>query len=85
MNQFSIVESRGIQDKLMANKADYDAERLKEWRERKAMRSEDNALRTKQLKENSEKVQAQMEEEAREQRETELNEKWRVKMLETEV
>lgn len=85
MNQFSIAESRGIQDKLKANKADFDAERLKEWRERKSMRSEDNALRTEQLKENSEKVQAIMEEEAREQRETELNEKWRVKMLETEV
>lgn len=70
---------------LKANKADYDAERLKEWRERKAMRSEDNALRTKQLKESSENAQAIMEEEAREQRESELNEKWRLKMLETEV
>ena len=46
---------------LRANKADYDAERLREWRERKAMRSEDNALRTKQLAESSEKAQAIME------------------------
>jgi hypothetical protein len=49
------------------------------------MRGEDNALRTKQLKESSEKAQYMMEQEAREQREDELNEKWRVKMLETEI
>ena len=70
---------------LRNNKADYDAERLREWRERKAMRGEDNALRTKQLAESSEKAEAIMEQEAREQREAELNEKWRLKMLETEV
>ena len=85
MNQFSIADSQAIQDMLMSNKADYDAERLKEWRERKAMRDEDNALRTKQLAEGAEKAQAIMEEEARETRESELNEKWRLKMLETEV
>ena len=85
MNQFSIADSQAIQDMLTSNKADYDAERLKEWRERKSMRGEDNALRTKQLAESSEKAQAMMEEEARETRESELNEKWRMKMLETEV
>lgn len=61
MNQFSIEDSQAIQDMLRNNKADYDAERLREWRERKAMRAEDNALRTKQLAESSEKAQAIME------------------------
>ena len=85
MNNFAINESHAIQDILKANKADYDGERLKEWRERKSMRGEDNALRTKQLAESSAKAQAIMEQEARETRESELNEKWRLKMLETEV
>ena len=56
MNQFSIADSQGLQEHLKDNKADYDEERLREWRERKSMRSEDNALRTKQLKESSEKA-----------------------------
>ena len=66
MNQFSIADSQGLQEHLKENKADYDEERLREWRERKSMRSEDNALRTKQLKESSEKAQDIMEQEARE-------------------
>ena len=41
MNQFSLQDSRDIQDKLRRNKKLYDEERLKEWRERKNMRAED--------------------------------------------
>ena len=36
-----LEDSREIQDYLRRNKAAYDAERLKEWRERKLMRHED--------------------------------------------
>lgn len=63
----------------------YDAERLKEWRERKSMRAEDEQLRKMYLTENAAKEQAIMEEEAKEIREAELNEKWQKFMLENEI
>ena len=85
MNNFSMADSQELQDILMANKAAYDAERLQEWMERKAMKAEDTALRHKALTEGAASTQAQMEQDAREKREAELNEKWRMKMLETEV
>jgi len=44
MNGFSMQDSRDIQDYLMRNKASYDAERLKEWLERKVMRETDEKL-----------------------------------------
>jgi predicted GNAT family acetyltransferase len=34
-----------LQDKLRRNKAQYDHERLREWKERKRMRTEDEALK----------------------------------------
>ena len=40
-NYFSMEDSRAIQGYLKRNKAMFDYERLKEWRERKLMRSED--------------------------------------------
>jgi hypothetical protein len=40
-NTFNIDDSRKIQSYLKRNKAIYDAERLKEWKERKLMREED--------------------------------------------
>jgi hypothetical protein len=58
---------------------------LKEWRERKLMRAEDEALRKMYLAESSQKEQTRMEEEAREIREAELNEKWKKFMLENEI
>jgi hypothetical protein len=63
----------------------YDAERLKEWKERKLMRHEDEKLKELYLQEQSAKENARMQEEAREIRETELNEKWKKFMLETEI
>jgi len=63
----------------------YDAERLKEWKERKLMLADDEATKELYLQENSKKEQDRMEEEAREIREAELNEKWKKFMLETEI
>ena len=71
--------------KLMENKADYDEERRREWKERQAMKSEDQALRRYFLAENSSKESQRMEDEAREIREAELNAKWQKRMLETEI
>ena len=64
LNNFNMVDSQGIQDYLMRNKADYDAERLKEWKERKLMRETDDKLRELYLKRQSKKEQVRMEEEA---------------------
>jgi hypothetical protein len=60
---------RKIQDNLKRNKAMYDEERLREWRERKLMYDEDVRLKTLYLQEQSRKEQMRMEEEARELRE----------------
>ena len=70
---------------LKRNKALYDAERVKEWKERKDMREEDENLRKMYMGENANKEQDVMEEEAREIREAELNEKWQKFMLESEI
>jgi Ran GTPase-activating protein (RanGAP) involved in mRNA processing and transport len=43
-NNFNIEQIRQIQANIKRNKAAYDAERLKEWRERKQMRDEDQKL-----------------------------------------
>ncbi len=51
MNNFNLDDSREIQDKLRRNKAKFDEERLREWRERKSMRGEDEKLREMYLKE----------------------------------
>jgi hypothetical protein len=75
-NNFTMEDSRQIQEYLVRNKAIYDAERVKEWKERKVMRNEDEHLRKMYMTENANKEQAIMEEEAREIREAELNEKW---------
>lgn len=45
MNTFNLEDSREIQDKLKKNKAKYDEERVREWKERKAMRYEDEKLK----------------------------------------
>lgn len=85
MNHFTMEDSRAIQELLIRNKAMFDAERLKEWRERKNMRANDEALRKLYLQEHSNKEQSRMEEEATDIREAELDEKWKKYMLEMEV
>lgn len=85
MNELSLEDSREIQEKLRRNKRKYDEERLQEWRERKLMRAEDQALKMLYMQQNSKKEQERMEDEAREIRETELNEKWKKFMYETEI
>ncbi len=47
----------------------YDAERLKEWRERKLMKAEDESLHAKYLKEQSKAEELRMEQETKELRE----------------
>ena len=44
-DKIELEDSRAIQDYLRRNKAMYDAERLKEWKERKLMRAEDEKLK----------------------------------------
>jgi len=63
----------------------YDAERLKEWRERKRMRREDELTKELNLAEQSAIQNERMEEEAREIREAELSDKWKKFMLEQEI
>ena len=75
-NNFTMEDSRQIQEYLKRNKAIFDAERVKEWKERKFMRGEDENLRKLYMGENANKLQDIIEEEAREIREAELNEKW---------
>lgn len=84
-NYFTMEDSRAIQSYLQRNKAEFDYERLKEWRERKLMRAEDEALRRQYMAESASKQQDQMEEEAREIREAELNDKWNKFMVENEL
>ena len=45
MNNFNLNDSHSIQDCLKRNKAEFDGERLKEWKERKMMRHEDEKLK----------------------------------------
>lgn len=85
MNQFSLEDSREIQDKLRRNKAKYDNERLREWRERKQMKLEDEKLKELYMQQNSKKEQGKIEEEAREINEKEMDEKWKEFMLNAEI
>lgn len=70
---------------MKRNKAKYDEERLKEWRERKLMNDEDVRLKNLFLEEQSKKEQERMEEEARDLRERELDEEWRKYLLDSEI
>ena len=85
MNFFNMHDSQDIQEMLNANKAAYDAERKAEWLERRAMKGEDTALRRMMLGDNAEKAQQQMEDDAREIREMDLNAKWERRLLETAI
>ena len=66
----------------MRNKAMYDAERMKEWRERKLMRAEDQQLAKYYLEEETAKEQNRMEEEAKSTREREIEKIWKAMLLE---
>lgn len=84
-NNFNMDDSRTIQLYLKRNKAMFDGERVKEWKERKNMRAEDEKLRKMYMEENATREQMVMDEEAKEIREAELNEKWQKFMLENEI
>lgn len=84
-NTFRLQETRKIQELLRNNKALYDAERLKEWRERKLMRDEDQQLQAKYLKEHSKQEQVRIEEETKELRESQIEERWKKYILESEI
>lgn len=70
---------------MRRNKALYDEDRLREWKERKLMNDEDVRLKNLYLEEQSKKYQTRMEEEAREYREKELEEQWRKYILDSEI
>lgn len=81
-NNFRLEDIRKIQDLLRRNKKLYDEARLMEWRERKDMRGEDHALRKHYLESETRVEQSNMEEEAKETREREINKMWRAHLLE---
>lgn len=67
-NKFDLRSIEIIQANLVRNKAQYDADRLQEWRERKLMFGEDNAMRIKQIEQEAKKKKNQLDEESKEQR-----------------
>jgi len=81
-NNFRLEDIRRLQDLLRRNKAEYDAARLKEWRERKMMREEDHALQKHYLEKETRVEQANMEEEAKSTREREIDKMWKAMQLE---
>ena len=67
---------------MRRNKAKYDEERLKEWRERKMMGDEDRQLLKYYLERETADESARMEEEAKSTREREIDKVWKAMMLE---
>ena len=63
----------------------YEAERVKEWKERKLMKEEDEELREMFLVEAAKLEKERMIEEAKQIREDELDAKWKKQMLEMEI
>lgn len=84
-NKFTLEQIRTIQDNLRRNKTKYDADRLREWRERKLMNDEDVRLKNQYLEEQARIEQERMEEEARELRENEIDEQWKKHLLDSEI
>jgi len=84
-NNFHLKDVRAIQESLIRNKKMYDAERLKEWRERKLMRDEDERLHALYLKEQSKKEELRMETETKELREAQIEEKWKKYLIESAI
>jgi len=84
-NGFSVETTRNIQAFLRRNKAEYDANRLREWKERIYMRDEDAQLANKYLREATKKEADRMEEDAFETKQKEINEEWRKKKLDMEL
>lgn len=81
-NSFRLEDVRKIQDYLRRNKAKYDEERLKEWRERKMMGDEDRQLLKYYLERETAFESARMEEDAKSTREREIDKVWKAMMLE---
>lgn len=84
-NNFALGDVREIQKALRRNKEMYDAERLKEWKERKLMRDEDERLHALYLKEQSKKEEVRMETETKELREAQIEEKWKKYLIESAI
>jgi len=76
-NNFSLEDTDAIQKALVRNKQLYDAERLKEWRERKLMKNEDERLHALYLREQSKREELRMETETKELREAQIEAKWK--------
>ena len=70
---------------LKRNKEAFDRERLKEWRERKLMKNEDQRLHELYLKEHAKNEELRMETETKELREAQIEEKWRKFVAESAI
>jgi len=75
---------RNIQALLRRNKNKFDAERLKEWHERKEMRAEDEVLLNLCMKESSKHEQDRLYDETKEVRVIQIDERWRKYVIESE-
>jgi len=84
-NNFDLKDVRAIQIMLRRNKAMFDKERLKEWRERKLMKNEDVRLRELYLKEQSKGEELRMEIETKELREAHIEAKWKKYVIDSAV
>merc|ERR1712060_403356 len=76
-NNFRLEDIRKIQDLLRRNKAKYDEDRLREWRERKQMSAEDTQLQKLYLEQDTRQEQVRMEEEAKDSRSREIDRIWK--------
>jgi hypothetical protein len=63
----------------------FDAERLKEWRERKLMKDEDQRLHELYLKQHAKAEEVRMERETKELREHQIEQKWKKWVAEAAV
>ena len=70
---------------LRGNKAQYDEDRLREWRERKMMGGEDTQLKNLYLEEETRKAKERMEEETQELQEKKMDEMFRKMLLDGEI
>ena len=66
---------------LVRNKAIYDENELRQWRERKLMRNEDEQLNMKNLRDSAKDGKKRMEEEEYEEKERGIAQEWRKKRL----
>jgi hypothetical protein len=85
LNPFTLEQIRKIQDNLKRNKAAYDNERMREWRERMLMSTEEEAMSIKVTGEQERKIRDEEAEELSKAREAAREEIWKQMLYEAEI